>query len=388
MAGQTKRRRARVKSWWLLAAAGLVLAALACGRDDGAPPAIRIGLLDYLGGIDGYSTVDAAELAVGSLNAAGGLDGAGRRRRVELVFEDTAGLPSEAVDGARRLIQRGVVAILGPSRSRDALAAAGVVESARIPMICPTSTHPQTTAGKHYVFRMSFTDPFEGDALGRFAREELGTSAAAVLYDVASAYNRSLATYFRQAFEAAGGRIVAFETYTTGETDFRAPLERIRDARPEVLFLPNYNEDVPAQARQARDLGLDATLLGGDSWSLIPSAQLPLLDGAFFGHHWHVEEAATSPRAAEFVAAYRQAYRRDPTDQAALTYDAFGLLFAAIASAGTDPDQISQAIARTEGYTGVAGTTTFAGTGGDPARPLTISRIRDGGTTFYRRVKP
>ncbi len=366
----------------------LLVALPGCGRLDVEPAAIRIGVLVNLTGGEGQPTREAAELAVDAVNAAGGLDVGGIQRPVELIFEDTRTAPGEAIHGARRLIQHGVVAILGPGRSRDAIAVAGVMEHARIPMISATSTHPDTTAGKRYVFRTTFTDTFQGEALARFAAGQLGADSAAVLYDAASAYNRNLATVFRQAFEAAGGQVVAFEIYTTGESDFKRQLERIRDADPQVLFLPNYDEEVPRQARQARELGIGAILLGGESWSLIDFADESQLDGAFFGRHWHRDEAETRPAARRFLEAYRQAYGHDPSGQAALTYDAIGLLFHAIGRVGDDPDRIQQALAGLERYEGVTGGITYRDQGGDPPRRLIIARVRQGKTAKYEEVTP
>ncbi len=369
---------------------GLVffLMLLGCGRRDAPPEAIRIGVLVNLAGSEGQPTEESARLAVDSVNAAGGLEVDGRRRPVELLFEDTQAAPEGAMEGARRLIQQNVVAIVGPNRSRDAIAAGGVAENARVPMISPASTHPETTAGKPYVFRVAFTDPLQGRALGRFAAEELGARTAAVLFDVASAYNRNLATVFQQSFETAGGKIVAFEHYTTGDEDFSQQLKRIRDRRPRVLLLPNYTEDVPLQARQARDLGIDATLLGVDSWNLIPVADLPQLEGGFFARYWHLDEAETNREAHRFVTAYRQAYGRAPSHLAAVTYDAFGLLFRAIASAGDDPDGIRRTLAEIEGYPGVTGTITYRDTDGDPLKRLFIAQIREGEVALFKAIEP
>ncbi len=377
-------------------ASSLILAcvALGCGDGDGdgdgdvSAPAIRIGVLDNLDGAAGRPTREAAELAVNAVNAAGGLEVDGLKRRVELLFEDTETVPGRAIDGARRLVQNKVVAILGPGRSREAIAAAGVAENARIPMISGASTHPDTTAGKRYVFRMSFTDGFQGEALGRFAFDKLGAGSAAVLYDAASAYNRYLATAFREAFEAAGGTVVAFEIYTTGESDFRPQLEAIRDADPQVLFLPNYDEEVPLQAQQARDLGIESTLLGGESWSLIDFAGTPQLEGAFFGRHWHRDEAESRPAARRFLEAYRQAYERDPTDQAALTFDAIHLMFHALGRAGDDPDKIQRALAELEGYEGATGLMSYRDHGGDPSKRMIIVQVQGDQTVKYEELMP
>ncbi len=381
-------RRSGVAGWHRIVACLTLAAVLACGRPDSPAEAIRIGVLVNLSGPEGEPTSEAARLAVAAVNAAGGLDAGGRRRPVELCFEDTRAAPGEAMDSARRLIQQNVVAIVGPNRSREAIAGGGVAENARIPMISPTSTHPQTTAGRGYVFRVAFTDALLGHAIGRFAVEELGAATAAVLYDVASDYNRNLATVFRQTFEAAGGQLVAFESYTTGEVDFSRQLERVRDRRPQVLLLPNYPEEIPAQARQARELGIDATLLGGDAWMVMPLAELPQLEGAFVALHWHLAAARTDRQARRFLADYRQAYGRDPTDHAALTYDAFGLLFHALRSAGADPDGIRQALAGIEAYPGVTGTITYRGAGGDPVKRLLIGRVENGEAVIFKVIEP
>ncbi len=376
------------RSWpvWVSALI-LTLAQPGCGRREVPPEPIRIGVLANLAGV-GQPTREAAGLAVAAVNAGGGLDVGGRRRPVKLLFEDTRQAPDEAIAGARRLVQKRAIAIVGPNRSRDAIAAGGVAESARVPMISPTSTHPQTTEGRGYVFRVSFTDSLQGRALGRFAGEELGAGTAAVLFDVASAYNRSLATVFRQSFEEAGGRLVAFESYTTGDTDFRPQLERIRDARPEMLLLPNYFEEIPGQVRQAREAGIDAVLLGGDSWNLLRFADLPELEGGYCVMNWHAGEAETSPEAWRFLADYRRAYGHDPVGQAALTFDALGLILHAVAIAGDDPDAVRDALAEIEGYRGVTGEITYRETGGDPAKRLIIGRVQAGTTAIFRVIDP
>lgn len=373
----------------LLWVTGLLLLAGApgCGRRV-EPAPIRIGVLVNLAGSEGTSTEQAAALALEAIDTAGGLEVGGRRQPVKLLFEDTRTSPEGAIAGVRRLVQRGVVAIVGPSRSRDAIAAAGLAENSKIPMISAASTHPETTDGKRYVFRVTFTDTFQGVALARFASEDLAASTAAVLYDIASTYNRDLATVFQRTFEAAGGKMVAIETYVTGDSDFRRQLERIGDAGPEILLLPNYDEEIPLQVRQARQMGIEATFLGGDSWTQVKLGELPELEGTFFSQHWHLDAAESHPQARQFIAAFRRAFGDDPNNDAALTYDAFGLLFHALESAGKDPDQIQQALAGIEGYRGVTGTITYRGTQGDPRRPISIVQVGRGETVLYREIEP
>lgn len=382
----------RVFSFWppaLWLTGWMLVAALAgCDRPGSDPKVIRIGVLVNFSGSEGPPNTKTAELAAESVNADGGLEIDGRRYRVELLYEDTRAVPAQAVTGARRLIQRDVAAIVGPGRSRDAIAVAAVVENARIPMISASATHPETTAGRRYVFRVGFTDTFQGAALGRFAAEALGAGSAAALYDVTNAYNSHLASVFRQAFEKAGGTMVGFETYTGAESEYHQQLARIRDAAPQVLFLPNYNEEIPEQARQARRLGIDAILLGSDSWSLISSYGQPQLEGAFFARDWHPDEAGSGAPAQRFITAFRDAYGETPSGLEALTFDAYGLLFHAIGNAGGDPDAIRQALAEIEEYEGVTGTITFRGHGGDPPKRLFIVQIRQGEPVLYAEIDP
>jgi len=376
----SSRSVAAIAATLALAAVAVVALLAGCTRDP-APAPIRIGVLRDLGGPEGRPTTEAARMVPREI------DVGGRRRPVELLFEN-ASTPDQAIEGARRLIQQGVCAIVGPGRSRDAIAVAGVTENARLPMISPASTHPETTAGKRYAFRVGFLDSFQGKALGHFAADELGVRSAAVLYDVASTYNRDLASVFRRAFEAAGGTVVAEETFTTGDADFRPQLARIRDADPELLFLPNYAAEVLEQARQARELGLDAVLLGSDSWDQLPVAGQPQLEGAYFGRHWHPDQGASNPATRRFVAEYRRAYGTEPSVPAGLVHDAFGVLLHAIARAGDQPEAIRRALAEVEGYPGVSGTITYRGTDGDPPKPLVMVRIRDGQVVLDREIQP
>jgi branched-chain amino acid transport system substrate-binding protein len=371
----------------------LLMLAGCAGRAAAPAPAdeIRIGLIASFSGkfseTSGRSTSDAAQMAVKAVNDAGGLEVNGRRYRIVLVQGDDQDNQQEAVKVAQKLInQENVVAIVGPQFSRNAIPVASVVERAQIPMISPMSTSPETTAGKQYVFRVGFVDDFQGSVVARFVREEFGADRAAVLYDVASAYNKGLAEVFKQRFEAGGGEVVAFESYTTGEQDFTAQLMRIKESQPQALFLPNYDSEVMLQAKQIRALGLEAPIIGSDSWNPRTMTDTPELDGAFYSHHWHMD--SDNPQSRPFVTAYRQQYQRDPTTTAAMTYDALGLLFQAIQQQGrVDPTAIRNGLAAMQQYAGVSGTIRYQG-GGDPVKSAVILQLKDHQAHFYKLVNP
>lgn len=368
----------------------LAMGGSACGQRGEVTVEIRIGLLTEAENPDSPMTVQAAELAVATVNERGGLEVDGRRRPVELFVEDTAATPEGATRAALQLINRHrVVALVGSNSSRTAIPEAAIADTAGVPMISPGSTHPRTTAGKPCVFRVTFTDPFQARLAARFAVEELGPVPTAVLYDIASDYSRDIYEAFRRYFETAKSSLVAVETYTTGELDFAPQLGRIRGARPRILFLPNNRVHLLPQARQARAMGIDAVLLGVDAWLPETLTEYPELDGAFVTTHWHPALAETNDQTRSFIQAFRRAYGREPESFAALTTDAFGLVFRAITAAGTsDPEAIRRQLSQIEGFPGVTGTITFRGTEGDPQKPVVIVRIQAGEIVFHHLVKP
>ena len=282
--------------------------------------------------------------------------------------------------------QDGVAAVVGPQFSGNAIPVARLAESLRIVMIAPMSTNPLTTAGKRYVFRVPFLDTFQGFVIARFARDELSARRAAVLYDVAGEYNRTLAQEFRRVFEEHGGTVAAFETYTTDRNkDFSAQLARIARSGCDVLFLPNYAADVRLQARQARAGGIRAVLLGGDGWD--PAfAKDSVFEGAYAIWQWHPSLAGA--RARSFVDSFTAAYRKTPEDVAATTYDAFSLLFAAMESAAsTDPEAIQLKLHDMGGYEGVTGRLDYS-LGGDPRKNAVVARFKDGKASVYAVIEP
>ena len=366
-----------------------IVLATGCDRSQPASESVvRIGVLSDLEGTEGPSYIAGLELALDFLEAEGGLWIEGHRHRVELLFEDSRGAPVPAMEGARRLIQQGVVLLIGPGRSSDAIAVSNVVENARIPMVNPVSTHPETTRGKQFTFRVCYTDTVQGRVLGGFARDDLGAERAAVLFDDASAYNRHLAHMFREELVERGGTMVAFETYVTGEVDFADQLARIREADADLLFLPNYLEELPGQVEQVRAAGIDAILLGSDTWASVPFGEHPAFEGAYYTHHWHPDEYLPGSPSAAMVEAYRQAYGEIPPQRAVLAFDSLGLVFHVLRSAGNDPEALAQALADVEAYDGITGTVRFRGRGGDPSKRVLVARVEQGVSSLYRVLEP
>jgi branched-chain amino acid transport system substrate-binding protein len=353
---------------------------------------IRIGINAEITGSKptvGDSCRKAAELLAAQVNAAGGIKVGDKKYPITLYIEDNEDKPESAAAVAKKLIsQDNVLAILGPNASGNAIPAARICEDAKVIMISPWSTNPKTTENLKYVFRACFLDDFQGEVMAKFARDNMKAKAAAVLYDMASEYNKGIAEFFKKSFEKMGGQVVAFESYTKDDKDFSSQLTKIKAANPDVLFLPNYYNEVPLQAQQARRLGITAPLIGSDSWG--SSELLTLggkdLEGAFFSSHYAPDMA--TPEAQKFIKDYEAKYGKKPDDVAALTYDSGQLLLAAITKANSlDRQKVRDALATISKFEGVTGTMRFSGTG-DPVKSAVIIQIKDGKFKYFTSVSP
>ena len=371
----------------------LALAALAaCSPSPNQPPEIRIGLLALLDGLQretsGLPSVYGARMAVEEWEEKGGIELDGVKHRIRILVKPYENRPDSATSEARALInQDRIDALIGPQFSRYAIPVSIVAENAGVPMISPMSSSPATTKGKRFVFRLAFLDEFQASVMARFATGELGAERVAVLYDVSTAYGRNLAEVFVRTVEEAGSRIVALESFTRdGPLDFSTQMIRIQKAHPDALYLPNDTGTVRAQILQAREHGIEATLLGGDTWDMELFKTIPESEGAFVAHQWHYE--LPTPEARQFVERYQKLHDALPKVTTAMTYDAIRHLLLTIERQGSkDPDAIRSGLASTEELTGTTGKIRFAGKP-DPERSLVISQIGKGSSKLYRVIDP
>jgi len=271
----------------------------------------------------GISSKNGIELYVDNLNAQGGIGG----KKIHVLVEDDQSRPEEAATAANKLIaQDGVVAVLGEVASSRSLAAAPICQNAAVPMISPSSTNPKVTEIGDYIFRVCYIDPFQGSVIAKFAKNTLHFSKAAVFRDNKNDYSVGLANYFSEAFRGLGGTIVSDEAYSEGDQDFKAQLTVIKSKKPEFIFIPGYYTEVGLIARQARELGINVPMLGGDGWvseRLLEIAQDALNGSYLVNHYW---EKDPNPAVQSFVQNYRKRYNSTPDGLAALAYDAAGVL--------------------------------------------------------------
>ncbi len=370
-----------------------------CGGGGGAQ-VIKIGLdIPMTGDIAyvGTQSKRAAEMRVAEVNDAGGLDVGGKKYTIELIIEDNESKAESATAAATKLItQDGVLAIVGPQSSKQAVPTGEVCNENETPMISPWSTNPNTTLNRPWVFRACFLDPFQGPVIANFVTNEFGFTKAAVLYDVASDYPKGLAENFRDAWEKlhGAGSVVAFESFTTGDTDFSAQLTKIKGTDAEVLFTPQYYNEVPLIVKQAHELGLTQVIVGSDSWGDPKTLELcgDACEGLFFSTHYAAEGATGATK--EFIDAYEAKYGETPGDVAALTWDAMGILLQAIQNTGgltgdlaKDRAAVKDALGQIKDYDGITGKMTFTPEG-DPIKCAVIVQIKNGKFNFYDQACP
>ncbi|MGZ3459992.1 MAG: ABC transporter substrate-binding protein [Archangium sp.] len=333
----------------------------------------------------GVSARNGIAMAVEEANASGGVKG----KKVAVRVYDSQGKPEEAAQAATRLITQDKVSVLlGEAASSNSMAMADKAQAAGVPMITPSSTNPAVTRKGDYIFRVCFIDPFQGYVMAKFARDNLKLNQVAVLQDNKSAYSVGLTDVFSRKFSEMGGAIVSNESYSKGDTDFRAQLTAIKKTKPEALFVPGYYTDVGIIARQARELGLAVPLLGGDGWESDKLFELggAALEGSYYSNHYSVDNP--DPRVQEFIAKYKAAYGNVPDSVAALAYDAARLALDAMKRA---PDlsgaAIRDALAATRDFPGVAGTINLD-ENRDAVKQAVILKVEGGRTKFVTVVKP
>ena len=349
---------------------------------------ILIGEVGSLTGSEaafGISTQHGIEFAVKEANAAGGVKG----KKLSVRVYDDQSKPEEAASAVTRLInQDHVKLILGEVASSNSLAMAPKAQDAKIPMITPSSTNPEVTLKGDYIFRVCFIDPFQGFVMAKYAHDPLKITKAAILKDVKSAYSLGLTEVFERKFTEMGGKVVATEAYSKGDTDFRAQLTALKGKKPEAIYIPGYYSDVGIIARQARELGLKAILLGGDGWDSEKLFELggSAVEGSFVSNHYSGEDP--NPRVQNFIRDYKAAYGAPPDSMAALAYDAARVGIEAMRRA---PDlagpSLREAIAQTKDFPGVAGTITLD-ENRNAVKPAVVLQVTGGKFKYVATVAP
>ncbi|MBA2525693.1 MAG: ABC transporter substrate-binding protein [Pyrinomonadaceae bacterium] len=378
----------------MLAGAALLTITTSCARqqqssDTRDRSSIKIGYFGDLSGPTfnfGLSAKNGAIMAAEEINQAGGING----RKIDIVIEDDEGSPELAATVVNKLTRQDkVVALIAGGASGSSLAAGPNAQSAKVPMISPSSTNPAVTQIGDYIFRACFIDPFQGEVMAKFSYNSLQAKSAAIMLDFNSPYSRDLTEFFELSFTKLGGRVVSKQSYTQGDSDFKGQLSSMSDARPDVIYVPGYYGDIAVIAKQARQLGMTQPLLGGDGWDAPELWQLAgdSINGSYISNHYSADDP--SPAIQKFVHDYKLHWGNlTPDAHAALAYDAMRFLAEAIQRAGTtEGDKLRDALARTRNFQGVTGIISMVSER-NAVKPAVILKLQDGRYIYQETIQP
>jgi branched-chain amino acid transport system substrate-binding protein len=306
--------------------------------------------------------------------------------KIELVEVDNQSDRAAAVSAAQSLMASGVSVVLGSYGSAVCIAAGEIFADAGVPAIGASCTNPQVTLGNDFYFRVCFLDPFQGEVMANYAFQE-GAQKAAVITQLGDDYSSGLGNFFLRAFENLGGEIVAEEQFQTGQTDFKAILTNVKAAEPDAIFAPSSITTAPLLIKQARELGITARIMAGDTWENVTIIENAGADAEGVVLSTFFDEADAT--AADFVAGFKAFLNANPeylernggegvAAVSALGYDSYNVAIEAIKAAGSaDPLAIRDALVGVS-CNGVTGSITFD-ENGDAVKDMAYVKIVENG---------
>ena len=368
---------------------GAAMIFAACGGEKKVPETttVKIGGLAPLTGslaIYGVTTTNGAELAVKEINANGGING----KQIDYIVLDTKGDATESVMAYNKLVDDKVAAVIGDITSKPTVAVAEIAAQDNMPMITPTGTQVDITEAGPNVFRVCFTNPYQGTVLATLAKERFGAQTAGILVNNSSDYSDGIAKAFTEQAEKLGINITVKEGYADGDRDFRAQLTKISTVNPDVLLIPEYYEQASLIAAQAREMGVKSIFVGSDGWDgiskTLDETAYKVIENSYFTNHFSMQD--DSPKIQNFIKAYKDTYKEDPSAFSALGYDAIYMMKEAIEKAGsTEKQAIVDALKGIE-YDGITGYLTFD-ENNNPVKAVTILKIQNGEYVFDSKIK-
>jgi len=396
--------------WWTIAVLVSFLL-FSCAKKEDVIVLGEFGSLTGVTATFGKSTQKGIEMALDEINKAGGIEG----KPIRIIVEDDQSKPEEAATAVKKLVsQDKVLLVLGEVASSRSLAGAPICQGAGVPMITPSSTNPKVTQVGDFIFRVCFIDPFQGEVMAKFARNTLKVSKAAILKDIKNDYSVGLAQFFTETFTNLGGEVIADESYSEGDIEFRAQLTSLKAKSPDVIFIPGYYTEIGLIARQARDLGITVPLIGGDGWDSPRLVEIggKALENTYYSNHYTPEDPR--PEIQKFISDYRTRYNEFPDAMAPLGYDAAKIAFEAIKRSGISQEeniknayrdnpkasslmdaintlknreQIRDAIAQTKDFPGVTGLITID-QNRNAKKSAVVVKIEDGKVKFVETITP
>ncbi|GMO49745.1 MAG: ABC transporter substrate-binding protein [Termitinemataceae bacterium] len=382
------------KAFSLVLLSGLIAALAGCQKDRPSDE-IWIGVFEPLTGANaGGGTIEKEGIDLAN-KLYPTVDVNGKTYKVVLKVADNRSDKVEAANAAERLMSKDKVdLILGSWGSSLSMAAGEVAKTKKVPIIGLSCTNPLVTRGNDYYFRVCFIDPFQGTVMANYAFEDLGAKNAVIVQEVSNDYSIGLAKYFTDTFIALTGdpnAILATVNYNTNDNDFNAQLTQVKSLNPQIIFAPGNFTESALIISQARSLGIETQFIGADTWETNEFVDVgkAAVEGATFSSFYDPSDVNdTDPLTLTFLTEYAAQYNKKPAAVTALGFDGYLLALDAIQRAGSlDHEAIRQAIAQTQGWTGVTGVVNLD-ENGDTSKPAIIKKVQNGNFEFLKVVSP
>ena len=371
----------------LLAACGEVSTTGNSGSASGTEigKTLKIGFnFEETGDVASYGTAEqkAAKLAVDEINKAGGVDG----KQIEITDKDNKSELSEASTVSTNLVtQAKVNAIIGPATSGGTGAAITNAAKASVPLITPSGTQDDLTKGQDYLFRTTFIDSFQGKILSKYVTDNLKAKKVVLYYDNSSDYAKGIAKAFQEEYK---GEIVATETFASKDTDFQAALTKFKGKDFDALVVPGYYTEAGKIVNQARGMGIDKPIVGGDGFNseeFISQATPAAATNVYYVSGYSTSGDMTA-KAKKFLEAYKAKYNEDPSMFSALAYDSVYMVAEASKGAKNSVD-IKENLAKLKDFEGVTGSITMD-KNHNPVKSALMIGLKDGKVDTVETVKP
>ena len=371
----------------LLAACGEVSTTGNSGSTSGTEigKTLKIGFnFEETGDVASYGTAEqkAAKLAVDEINKAGGVDG----KQIEITDKDNKSELSEASTVSTNLVtQAKVNAIIGPATSGGTGAAITNAAKASVPLVTPSGTQDDLTKGQDYLFRATFIDSFQGKILSKYVTDNLKAKKVVLYYDNSSDYAKGIAKAFQEEYK---GEIVATETFASKDTDFQAALTKFKGKDFDALVVPGYYTEAGKIVNQARGMGIDKPIVGGDGFNseeFISQATPAAATNVYYVSGYSTSGDMTA-KAKKFLEAYKAKYNEEPSMFSALAYDSVYMVAEASKGAKNSVD-IKENLAKLKGFEGVTGSITMD-KNHNPVKSALMIGLKDGKVDTVETVKP
>ncbi|MFA5029529.1 MAG: ABC transporter substrate-binding protein [Patescibacteria group bacterium] len=379
----------KTKIIWLIIALVVIIAiigyALAltnkANSQDTEP--IKIGVIAPLTGdlVNwGGSMKGGIEIAVKEWNDRGGING----QQIQLIFEDNKTCDkTEAVTAFNKLISVDKVKATMVGCSGSVLATAPIAEQSKVILLTTLASAAKISQAGNYIFRTCISDAVQGANLADFLYHQLNTPEVAVIY-ASNDYGVGFFDNFKSTYEASGGKILDAETYLPEATDFRTALTKIKEKNPTSLVIISYGSEGGLIAKQARELGINAQIIGSDNFGVkeVVTAGDSAAEGAIF-----ITSALDdqNQKVKDLKTKYISAYNQDPPIMSAVanSYDGTNLLLNAIKSSGYNPDGVKNYLYGVKNYDGVSGPITID-SNGDSHMTSMMQQIKNGQFVPYQ----